>query len=296
MKRIIAAALSVLVGAFGYTLVDQSIDDRVTKLESEVVELRSEVSAYHSNNFTEVFPTTEIDLAVGTKLIESSLSLHKFLIREYSNGSFVFIHPNSYTSLSNVSRLRSASFDVKETTTRKMTTTRKTTTTDPIAPEDPRETTTRKTTTTRGNTTTRIETTERKETTTYRETTTKSKTTTERFPTRELFIYLTDITAAVSSVDKSTSLEYSYDNDYSLVSKPVQFSKTRVTITYKGYTDASLCGKNLFFSPEFSSGNPSTTTISNNVVKQDGSFEFSATYSIDCLYDNYYAITSVRVR
>lgn len=51
MKRIIAAALSILVGAFGYTIVDSAIEDRVSTLESRVVELEEIVSSYH--NITE---------------------------------------------------------------------------------------------------------------------------------------------------------------------------------------------------------------------------------------------------
>ncbi len=47
MKRIIAAALSVLVGAFGYTIVDKALENRVATLESEVVELREIISQYH---------------------------------------------------------------------------------------------------------------------------------------------------------------------------------------------------------------------------------------------------------
>ena len=47
MKKIIAAALSILVGAFGYTIVDSAIEDRVATLESEVVELREIISQYH---------------------------------------------------------------------------------------------------------------------------------------------------------------------------------------------------------------------------------------------------------
>ena len=52
MKKIIAAALSVLVGAFGYTIVDSTIDERVSRLESEVYELREEISGYHPSKHT----------------------------------------------------------------------------------------------------------------------------------------------------------------------------------------------------------------------------------------------------
>lgn len=45
MKRIIATVLSAIVGLFGYTIVDTAIEARVSSVESEVVELREEVSA-----------------------------------------------------------------------------------------------------------------------------------------------------------------------------------------------------------------------------------------------------------
>ncbi len=44
MKRIIAAALSILVGAFGYTIVDEVIENRVSTLESKVAYLESIVA------------------------------------------------------------------------------------------------------------------------------------------------------------------------------------------------------------------------------------------------------------
>ena len=45
MKKIIAACLSVLVGAFGYTLVETSIDTRVSNLEAECSSLQGVVSS-----------------------------------------------------------------------------------------------------------------------------------------------------------------------------------------------------------------------------------------------------------
>lgn len=48
MKKFIAAMLSVLVGAFGYTIVDSTIENRVSSLENEVYDLKQEVSRYHN--------------------------------------------------------------------------------------------------------------------------------------------------------------------------------------------------------------------------------------------------------
>lgn len=114
MKRIIAAALSVLVGAFGYTIVDSAIENRVATLESEVIELREEVSRYHPYYTTspyegsEIFTTEEQyyttsttaedynGLQVGDYLTASSGSQHKFLLRKWSYGKVEYISPSNY--------------------------------------------------------------------------------------------------------------------------------------------------------------------------------------------------------
>lgn len=59
MKKFIAAILSVLVGTFGYTIVDSKIEDRVSSLESEVYALKQEVSRYHKTD--DNFGTTSPD-------------------------------------------------------------------------------------------------------------------------------------------------------------------------------------------------------------------------------------------
>lgn len=100
MKRIIAAALSILVGAFGYTIVDSAIEDRVATLESEVVELREEVSrnSYEedSDNETNTSDKERKKLEVGQFMNESSKSRRKFLIREYSTGKMEYRSPDSF--------------------------------------------------------------------------------------------------------------------------------------------------------------------------------------------------------
>ena len=67
MKRIIAAALSILVGAFGYTIVDSAIEDRVATLESEVVELREIISDYHKNITETIFTTISDNIKTSTQ-------------------------------------------------------------------------------------------------------------------------------------------------------------------------------------------------------------------------------------
>lgn len=124
MKKIIATALSILVGAFGYTIVDSAIENRVTSLESEVVELREEFSKQHppyseketvkKPSVTKVITTRKktttnrVDLsqplAVGSYLIEKDSSVHKFLIRENLYGRFEYVSSNNYEPVSLISR------------------------------------------------------------------------------------------------------------------------------------------------------------------------------------------------
>ncbi len=61
MKKIIAACLSILVGAFGYTIVDSSIESRVSSLESQVEMLKGEISKYHYLTTTTESVTSDIN-------------------------------------------------------------------------------------------------------------------------------------------------------------------------------------------------------------------------------------------
>ena len=117
LKKIIAAALSVLVGAFGYTVVDKALEDRVATLESEVVELREEVSRNHqyttfpydgskvfSTSEDIFFPTESHEILLGDYLTEVKGSIKKFLIREYPYDNFEYIPHQNYDPVSFVSR------------------------------------------------------------------------------------------------------------------------------------------------------------------------------------------------
>ena len=44
MKKIIAAALSVLVAAFGFTIVDKKTDERLATLESQASSYQADIS------------------------------------------------------------------------------------------------------------------------------------------------------------------------------------------------------------------------------------------------------------
>ncbi len=103
LKRFIAAALSLLVGAFGYTIVDNALENRVSSLESEVVELKEEMSEYHGVQLIQP-PTTSVQSAEFTTAIypEQGLFLDKtpdsqskFLFRKYSNGNIQYFSANS---------------------------------------------------------------------------------------------------------------------------------------------------------------------------------------------------------
>lgn len=104
MKKIIAAALSFLVGAFGFTVVDTALENRVATLESQVVELQEyhHATSYSPETYTTSRYTTTgtgiHQLAVGDYLNEYPNAQHKFLLRSFSNGVIRYISPNSFSS------------------------------------------------------------------------------------------------------------------------------------------------------------------------------------------------------
>lgn len=215
MKRIIAAALSILVGAFGYTIVDSAIEDRVATLESEVVELREEVSRYHPNyssqtttrrattsNFTTIKndtstivttekpTTTWVDLSapiqIGSYLKEDSRSMHKFVLRKWDNGRIEYVSPNSYGN---------------EPTGHIFTMTQ---------PGDQTITLT-----------------------------------TSVLRSKDYFLYIIENSAKVTDVSDDISYSHWYDKDYSKVTTEISRPKTTVKILCKGYTDPIFAGKEL---------------------------------------------------
>ena len=93
MKKFIAAILSVLVGAFGYTIVDSTIEDRVSSLESEVYALKQEVSRYHKtgDDFGTTSPNykdTESGLDVKDLIDENGVQVLGY---KYSTDGYYYV-------------------------------------------------------------------------------------------------------------------------------------------------------------------------------------------------------------
>ncbi len=86
MKKFIAALLSALVGVFGYTITDTAVEDRISKLEAEVSELREGSDSGSSTANQEL-------LEVGDYIEFSPYSNSKFLLRENANGDWEYIQP-----------------------------------------------------------------------------------------------------------------------------------------------------------------------------------------------------------
>lgn len=87
MKKFIAALLSAMVGIFGYTITDITVDERIATLEAEVAELRESEGSSGSSGGTDY-------LEVGDYLKLAQSSNTKFLFRENENGELEYIAPN----------------------------------------------------------------------------------------------------------------------------------------------------------------------------------------------------------
>lgn len=292
MKKIIAAALSVLVGAFGFTIVDTTLENRVATLESQVAELQE----YHQQITTKRTTTMPMSTTagiinqfqVGDYLTEYSNAQHKFLLRMYSNGNVSYIPPNRFTTTSHalptatlaVNGITSANadnpVDVRRTTI-KATTTTTAANNDPV---DVRQTTI--TTTKATPTTTKA---------TPATTTTKATTASTTAPTyKEYFLYITDSSAQITNIEETLSYNYWYGNDYSQCSNAINYKEVTITVKCKGYTDPVFAGKKIeFFYPSASS---SATKYINNTINSDGTFEYHAEYVIhtQSSIEAYYAI------
>lgn len=280
MKRIIAAALSILLGAFGYTIVDSAIENRVATLESEVVELREEVSKYHpqyttnSSTIRATHPNTSVQGSISTTerkniyagryFDKDDASKSKFLLRFYSNGYIKYISPDDYGTTTT----KSTSLSVPFSTARAVTTY-------PLMLADNGELTTSNNLTTQPQV---------MATTTQNQTT---KTTTQ-LSYEDYFLYLTNSSVQVTAVDEKEEYSYGYNNDYSLVSQPLEATTATIVVTYEGYTDPIFAGYEIKFDTTFASLLTGWVyelkQTSGNAVCADGSFEYTETYTISAPY------------
>lgn len=204
MKKVIAMALSILVGAFGYTLVDKALEDRVSTLESKVDGLYDVVSATKGGETDVTEDDGYSSLREGMSLECDKASYKKMLLRMYDSNSIHFIPPNG--------------FDFS---------------------------------TTDGNVFT------------------------------DYYLYVTDSSAAITSLDTKTSYTYKYDRDYTLHSGAYDSKEATVTVTCKGNTDPQLVGKRIRFVVDFSFADYTSdaSIIGDNTIKSDGTFEYTAMYT-----------------
>lgn len=285
MKKFIAAALSILVGAFGYTIVDSTIEDRVSRLESEVYELREKVSDYHNENNSSESSDEQDGIYVGKKFKDAG-SCYKFLIRIHNDGRAEYISPQNYAPR-NDATIYFASFD--ETFAVDLRDPRETTTgvnlEDPRVPVDtsrtfPVETSEDDYQTTEPRLLDPRETTRPNQWTTgwYEEKTTYYSSSTPG----DYFVYLSKVSAVIT--DSSVENSLYYDADYSLATKAL-CSDFTFTITYQGKTNPALAGEKIRFATQFFDGYiPSahygSISVGNNIINADGSFSYTETYKI----------------
>lgn len=285
MKKIIAAALSVLVAAFGYTIVDSTIENRVASLESEVVELREEISKNHTTAYIPTgYQTTHgpdttwvtttgkrTDIYEGRFFDKSDSSKSKFLLRFYSTGRIEYVSPDKY-----------------ETTTAVLTTHTTTVPKTTSYTTAPFSTTAVCEGTTFGGTTATTE--------AVITSTTKADETTTQPSYDEYFLYLTNSSVQVSEVNITEEATYWYDNNYSLTSSAVNTSTMTVLVTYKGYTDPIFAGYKVNIYSEFRSNLSNLwfhlgwkfdeVQKSDNTIHSDGSFEYTKTYIVSAPYSH----------
>lgn len=241
MKRIIAAALSILVGAFGYNIVDKALEDRVATLENEVVELKEDVSKYHCYNSEQSTDNSQLTttnryispykLKVGDYLVESSQSRHIFKVRRFSNGSVTCYLPNNgyYTRPYFPTMIYQDELALA------------------------------------------------KESNSQINSYATSYESTKNNDYDEFFLHITESSAQVSNIETSTSYAVKEDENYSKISLPIEENITTILITCEGYTDPVLAGRKIRF---YYSAETFSEQYVTNTINSDGTFEYVAKYSI----------------
>ena len=248
LKKIIAAALSILVGAFGYTIVDRTTEDRISAIESEIVDLKSDF--YDHKQTGHIVQKNTEEFRPNQKLKKSPTSKSKFLLRVYDNGKIEFIKPSDleYTQKSASTSLfpnnnysdNTSVFNSSETS---------------IIDDNIKET--------------------------FQPATTISPTLPSTDTYEDYFLYLTDVSAQIKEITPKGSPVYHYNDDYSLIS---EYPKSTITIiiNYKGYTNPVFASKKIHFETSISEEDTpmyvsSSIGTAENTVNSDGTFEYSET-------------------
>lgn len=106
MKKIIATALSLIVGVFGYTIADKELSTRVDDLEASVSSMQEEISSLHDTKpttipetitYTNVIANTTTSTThsipkIGSDILPFGGSFKsKFMLRCYSDGGISYI-------------------------------------------------------------------------------------------------------------------------------------------------------------------------------------------------------------
>ncbi len=292
MKKIIAAALSVLVGAFGYTIVDSTIENRVSRLESEVYELREEISNQHLNyQITDGCGLIHVD----KQLVKSENFRSKFLVRIHNSGYVEYVSPQNYTPRDGLVAYAAVEptteIDLNEPRTE-------------ISIEDPRETTIvldDPRDTTISNSDFYDESSEFHQETTGLDSDLedpRDQSTTAYYfsgAPGDYYFNVTDCSSVIAQIDKNIEYQYQYNNDYSLVSYPFDNSKVYIKFSCSGHTDNIFAGHNIKITPDFLYGsnpygldsiyNSKLISITKSEIASDGTFEYVAIYEIQLASD-----------
>ncbi len=93
MKRIIALALSILLGSTGYVIVDHTIEDRVGVLESQVESLNGVVSSLEDKHQTMTFTIPTMPTVPSYPLFKDG---DKIPVSDLQKYSFDMIHYTGY--------------------------------------------------------------------------------------------------------------------------------------------------------------------------------------------------------
>ena len=103
---------------------------------------------------------------------------------------------------------------------------------------------------------------------------------------KESYIYFTDCSVTISDIDHKTNYQYDYDNNYSLVSKPIDNFTVFFRASLSGYIDPLSTFNNISITPYILSEDGvlleedfQICNIEESKINPDGTFRYIATYS-----------------